>query len=200
MTEKMCIILDLDSSVISSLHPWEKTPNNLTGYNMDDEYIVYERPHLQEFLGYLFANFNVGVWTAASKDYALFIVSNILIGDHPERKLKFVMFDYHCDISSKNSKCCKDLHLVWKTFPEFTRNNTIIIDDYENVFASQMSNSYPIPAFEADSPNAYKDTELIKLQNKLTLVKSGEIPNEHLITEQTLAKAVKKIRDAQIDD
>ena len=40
-------------------------------HDMDGYYIVFERPGLQEFLDYLFANYIVSVWTAATKDYAI---------------------------------------------------------------------------------------------------------------------------------
>jgi TFIIF-interacting CTD phosphatase-like protein len=192
----MNIILDLDSTVISSLDPKTDQPKGLKGYDMDGEYMVYERPGLQKFLDYLFGNFNVAVWTAASKDYALFIVNNILIGNRPNRHLKFVLFDYHGDISEEMTGNPKDLGLVYKLFKGFTKDNTIIVDDYEAVYSPQMENSYPIPPFEANAPDATQDKELLKLQNKLTRVKSGEVPNQELLTEVTLNKAIQKIYDA----
>jgi TFIIF-interacting CTD phosphatase-like protein len=197
-SKKMNVILDLDSTVINSLRPWDEQPKGLTGYTMENdseaEYIVYERPHLQEFLDYLFANFRVAVWTAATKDYAIFIVENILLQNKPERKLEFLFFDYHTDISEKISKidCIKDLNLVWNTFPGFNNKNTVIIDDYEEVYMPQICHSYPIPPFYADEPNAASDTELLKLKSKLGLIEEGECPNSKLITENTLNKAIAK--------
>jgi TFIIF-interacting CTD phosphatase-like protein len=64
-------------------------------------YLVFSRPHLQEFLDYLFANFKVSVWSAASKPYVLFIVNNIIYRNHPERKLEWIFFDEQCDISKR---------------------------------------------------------------------------------------------------
>lgn len=188
----MNIILDLDSTVISSLDPSEKQPTGLKSYNMDGEFIVYERPGLQEFLDYLFAHFTVAVWTAASKSYALFIVEKILL-QKPGRKLAFVLYDYHGELSEKISDCPKDLTLVWNTFTGFNKRNTIIIDDYEAVFGPQMCNSYPIPRFDADKPNASKDRELEKLRKKLEKISEGPCPNQELITEVTLQKAIKKM-------
>lgn len=185
------IILDLDSTIISSLRPFEKQPKNLKGYNMDGEFIVYERPGLQDFLDFLFQNFEVAVWTAASKDYALFIIEEILL-QKPERKLSFVFHSYHGVISEKISTCPKDLNLVWKIFPSFTPQNTIIIDDFEDVFVPQMCNSYPIPPFEASSKNASNDRELEKLKRKMESIRQGDCPNEGLLTKTTLIKAIKK--------
>lgn len=64
-------------------------------------YIVFERPHLQEFLDFLFSNFKVSVWSAATKDYVLFVINNIIYRDHPERKLEWIFFDEHCSTSKK---------------------------------------------------------------------------------------------------
>lgn len=196
--KKMNIILDLDSTVISSLRPWETQPKNLKGHLMENEgepeYIVYERPHLQEFLDYVFENFRVAVWTAASKDYAIFIVEKILLQGKPSRKLEFLFFDYHVGISENISKieCSKDLNLVWNTFPKFNNKNTIIVDDYEDVYMPQLCHSYPMPPFEANAINADSDTELLKLKKKLDLIEEGECPNANLITQNTVNKALAK--------
>ena len=104
------ILLDLDQTLIAALSPDEldekkhsKKMQKFKYYNMDGEYTIFERPYLQEFLDYLFDkknNFNVSVWTAASKDYALFIIGNIILKkDKPERKLDFIFFSYHCSWS-----------------------------------------------------------------------------------------------------
>ena len=185
------IILDLDSTVINSLRPDEKQPKGFIGHVMKDEidgipeFIVYERPHLQKFLDFIFANFNVAVWTAASKDYAIFIVENILLQNKPERKLKFLLFDYHTDLFAKNNETLKDLNFVFKTFPEFTEKNTIIVDDNHEVFSNQMENSYPIPAFEVVRKEAINDKELLYLIEKLKTRS-----RQNLISENTLAKVI----------
>ena len=191
MAKRMNIILDLDSTVISSLRPSEKPTKGLVGYNMDNQFIVYERPGLQSFLKFLFKNFNVAVWTAASKDYALFIVNEILLNG-PNRKMEFVLFDFHGELSERFSDCPKDLNLVWNTFPSFTQKNTIIIDDYEEVYVPQMCNSYPIPPFNANKADANLDNELSKLQLKLKKVSEGDCPNNELMTVETLNKAIIK--------
>lgn len=64
-------------------------------------YIVFQRPHLQEFLDFLFSNFKVSVWSAASKDYVLFIINNIILKNKPTRQLEWIFFDEHCSISKK---------------------------------------------------------------------------------------------------
>ena len=78
--------LDLDQTIICSetlkdLKEYENYKDKMKKYkykNMDDCYIVFERPNLQSFLDFLFKNYNVSIWTAASKDYALFIIEDTI--------------------------------------------------------------------------------------------------------------------------
>ena len=67
MKHKLNIILDLDQTLISSeeIHLLKKSHKKkmdlFNNKNLDDQYIVFERPGLQSFLDYLFENFNVSV-------------------------------------------------------------------------------------------------------------------------------------------
>ena len=207
------IVLDLDSTVINSIQSNEEKPNvKLPFYLMIDDdnpdevyYIVYERPHLQKFLDYIFKFYNVGVWTAASKDYAIFIVENILLQNKPERKLEFLLFDYHVKISENmpNFKSTKDLNLIWKNFNTFTDKNTIIVDDYSDVFMPQLGNAYPIPPFIVRDENAESDTELLKLMRKLSAsasLKHHDTATASLITKETLIKAIDKVQMDKMDE
>jgi len=108
MRHKSNIVLDLDQTLISSeiIKEFDFTQNKekskkFNFHNMDEYYLVFERPGLQSFLDNLFENFNVSIWTAASKDYALFIIEKIILKNNPKRKLDWVFFSYHCRISKK---------------------------------------------------------------------------------------------------
>ena len=66
--DKPNIFLDLDNTIISAeaIEDFPFTRKDIlhkvmkfTFYNMDGYYLVFERPHLQKFLDYLFKNFNV---------------------------------------------------------------------------------------------------------------------------------------------
>ena len=100
----MNVLLDLDQTLIFSI-PTDKIEESdsdklktLKNHNMDNEYIVFERPYLQEFLDFLFKNFKVSIWTAANKEYALFIMDNIIIGKNKDRKIEYLFFKYHTKI------------------------------------------------------------------------------------------------------
>jgi hypothetical protein len=179
------VILDLDQSVISSelldksqadedekLYIIEDNLENARKFNfqnMEGLYVIFERPHLQPFLTFLFANFNVSVWTAASQDYANFIVKNILIGDHTDRKLDFFFCNYHGKKSTSMFSGSKDLTMLWDCYkiPNYTKDNTIIFDDYDEVWNTQKDNCIIAKEFSYFTNDSEEETFLVKLQELL---------------------------------
>ena len=172
---KLKLFLDLDSTLIFSedLPGYDKknylTKQTLFKYkDMDKEYRVFERPHLDKFLDYVFENFDVSVWTAASKDYALFIIKHMLL-KKPNRKLDYILFSYHCDYSDKHKKGTKDLEMLWDFYKikGYNKNNTRIIDDYHEVYETQPKNCFRIKPFVFSKKYSEYDNELIKMIEKL---------------------------------
>ena len=168
------VVLDLDQTLISAEATEEFNFNDeqlkdrakaLGIYNMDDIYIVFERPHLQEFLDKLFEKYNVSVWTAASKDYAIFIIKNMIMNKE-SRCLDYIFFSYHGEISKKHyKKDPKNLRLLWEGFNlvDYTCDNTIIIDDFDQVIDCQPKNSYKIKEFNITDQDSEKDSELLEV-------------------------------------
>ncbi len=175
---KPCLILDLDETVIHSVSESEKEDlsddelermENFKGHNMDDYFTVLERPGLQKFLDFAFENFNVAIWTAASKEYALFIAEEIIIAGKPERKLDFILFSYHCDISKREKKSIKKLDMIWDHYKiaGYTPENTIIMDDHPQVARSQKDKCIWMPPFELDDEDSEEDDVLYRIQKML---------------------------------
>ena len=178
------IILDLDQTIISAedMEEYKKNEKKNTQkskkfdyLNMEDFYVVFARPGLQPFLRYLFKNFNVSVWTAASKDYALFIIDKIIIGNNKNRKLDWVFFSYHCDISTRKKGNSKNLSLLFDEFnlPGYNKNNTYIIDDYDEVYKTQPNNCIIAVPFEFYGDDSENDQFLKKLRTELEKLKSS---------------------------
>lgn len=174
---KQNIILDLDETLLYSISSEEmeelsdkqiKSASDFKQHNMDDYYTVVERPGLQQFLDYLFKNYNVSIWTAASKDYALFVVDQIIL-QKKERKLDWIMFSYHCDISKKEKRGSKDLEMLWDVYQMkgYSRSNTIIIDDHPNVYELQKNNCVYITPFDINEKTFAKDKVLSKIQKTM---------------------------------
>lgn len=174
------IILDLDQTLISAEpieeFDFEKNQKKMFKFNfenLDGYYLMFPRPKLDEFLDYLFANFNVSVWTAASKDYALFVIEKFIL-TKPNRKLDFIFFSYHCNISKKENNGLKGLNMLWDSYElqNYSKDNTLIIDDNIDVKKIQPCNCYLIPAFNFTDDNSEKDDELSVLMTKLEKFKN----------------------------
>ena len=153
------IILDLDETLLTSLiHNSALAKKIRSGkkhdtINIENEYTTVLRPNLQRFLNYVFKNFKVSVWTAASLSYALFIVDNVILKDHPERKLDFILFNYHSEFSISKYKLHKDLRVVWDMNIGYNKENTILIDDFDGLgTGGQKNNVYQIEPFDIKTP------------------------------------------------
>lgn len=148
--------------------------------NMDNYYVIFARPGLQKFLDFLFRNFNVSVWTAASKDYAMFIIEKMLLMGKPERKLDYVFCSYHCKASDKIKNGTKDLSMLWDVYnlPGYSKYNTYILDDYDEVYETQPENCIIAKPFYFTEKNSENDNFLPKLTKKLKKMKKKMLYND----------------------
>lgn len=165
--EKKTVVLDLDQTLISAedavtfnFKKYKEKTKKFRSHNMDDYYIIFERPYLQEFLTFLFDNFNVCVWTAATKDYALFIIENIVLASKQNRKLDYILFNYHCNISENQTDNTKNLNMFYKHNKKYKKSNTLILDDYDEVYNTQPSNCIIAEEFRFKNSGSENDTFL----------------------------------------
>ena len=88
---------------------------------------------------------------------------------HPFRKVDYIFFSYHCDISSKLKKGTKDLSLLVDIFklPGYTQDNVFILDDYDEVYNTQPKNCIAVKPFEYFKEGSEQDDFLPKLTEKL---------------------------------
>jgi len=184
--------------------------NNIKVYDMKDDdesyYLVFERPGLQPFLDYLFSNFTVCVWTAATKDYAAFIIDKILLSK-PGRKLDHVFVQYHCRKSKKRygKRHPKELKMLIEHYkiPNMNSKNCVIIDDHPDVKSQQSHMCVTAPEwtiFDEDNielkKDAMKDEFLPKVSKGLSeylkefQLKGGIDNPSEIITPKTAAFAM----------
>lgn len=179
---KINIILDLDNTLISAIDCDEAEKMGLdvvsarqrafTWLNMEDEFKIFARPGLQDFLSWLFANFNVSVWTAASKIYASFIIQNFILAGRPERKLDYILFSHHCRESKRTRKYQKSLSMVSDVFPlGYDITNTYIIDDNKEVFEAQPKMCIRVRPFDVQKSSCEKDNELARVKRILETIR-----------------------------
>lgn len=170
------IILDLDETLISAidtedlknktkLDDYKKRKNLFRTHSMDTDYIIIERPGVQTFLDFLFKNYNVSVWTAASKDYALFVIDKVILKKNT-RKLDFILYGSHCDHSRERSGCIKQLNQLFH-FHNYYPTNTIIIDDNRNVIEKQNNLVIPIKPFQFFKKDSENDNKLESIREKI---------------------------------
>jgi TFIIF-interacting CTD phosphatase-like protein len=183
--QKLNIILDLDNTLLCAVpldevkaYPsiYDYLNRNLKWIDMGSFYRIYLRPHLDDFLDFLFDNYNVSVFTAAERDYAQFVVDKIIKPQYSHRRLDFVFYRYHNMISLQVYNSMKDLRMLWDIYHMyyFYPWNTIIIDDFDLVKKSNPNNCLQIKKFEVNRSTAVKekvelinDTSLINISKKL---------------------------------
>lgn len=177
--KKINVFLDLDNTVIYSITPdkFRKNSylNKLEHHRLDDDYIVFERPKLQKFLDWLFENFNVSVWSAASPDYVDFIVRNVI--EKNGRRVEYVLNSNNCEFSQDiyGDKHIKNLNLLWDVYDieNYGPYNTLIIDDLTIVNKINPSNSIKIKSFNTNRNESILDDELNNIKKNLTLIKKN---------------------------
>jgi len=151
------IVLDLDGTLIdTSSKGIYKIETNL------GTLMLTPRPHLQEFLNYCFDNFNVGIYTAATRPYALDVLK-IILNDSHFSKIKFLKCYDNCSrrVSNEikgefndgdNYIIYKPLKSIWnKNIGRkngWTKDNTLIIEDTPETCIKNYGNAIYVPSFK----------------------------------------------------
>ena len=205
------IVLDLDATLISaqSLDKYQrekkykkKADKFSKQYQMEDYYQVFGRPHLDVFLDFIFENFKVAVWTAASQMYALSIIQNF-VTTKPDRHLEFILFDYHNEHSIKNAKGTKDLKFLESFYRIDQYDDMIIIDDFEDVVNVNKGHSIKAPFFEFKKRNSHNDSWMLRVIPRLKRYKTTRVggrkkKNNDEVNPVSLEKPPVNIKDDKV--
>ena len=157
-----------------------------------ESFVTFERPGLQDFLDFAFANFRVFIWTAGSPEYAAILTENIILRKNKEsRELHGVFNSEHVVMAEDRFTNMKDLRLLWETFnaslPEksqCTKLDTIILDDNELVYRPYESNCIYMKQLDFQKPRkASVDTFLQTVQKQLTVIL--QFRNDSINKEET---------------
>lgn len=175
--KKLNLILDIDETLVSAnkIEDIITSPPSypkLKKFNytiMNDKYIIFERPHLREFLDFAFNNFNVSVWTAGTQSYGKFVIDNILLKNSNNRNLDFFLHSLDVDISGRKYGGIKNLNYVYNDVRKniYFAHNTLIVDDLILVKQTNMLNCLFIDKFSFLSKGSEDDGSLIHLMNFL---------------------------------
>lgn len=170
------LVLDLDETLIHSepLHRALSVPEFPEHYF--ENYIIYERPHLKEFMDWVSQRFTITIWTAASEAYAKFVVQEILL---PKMRTPPVALftAKQCRLSQNKTQILKNLDILFElaqSYPDELQNsplvaravdyhpkNTLLIDD--NVHVLQQNGS----VIHARPFDLREDKELLYILKKL---------------------------------
>jgi TFIIF-interacting CTD phosphatase-like protein len=138
------VVLDIDNTL---LHAIKKDLQltfkhvNLKSFEIDS-HVVFLRPKVEEFLEFLFANFRVGVFTAAGSLYAEQIIRKLF-----KKKPHFVFTTVDYDLCRIETSRFKDLNWVEQKIPFFRRDHTLIVDDAKVVKLSNDDHCFNIRPF-----------------------------------------------------
>lgn len=164
--DKALLVLDLDETLVFAT---DKSVGRKEDFKID-EYLVYNRPFLEEFLDFVFKNFEVVVWTSSSKLYADEICPHIF-NEYLE-ELKFVYSRKKCTyktfFETGKSFNVKPLKKVFKL--GYDKNRVLSIDDDFEKYADSYGNLIKIKAFNGEAD----DKELLKLKYFLDSIKDIE--------------------------
>jgi TFIIF-interacting CTD phosphatase-like protein len=151
------VILDIDNTLLHAISHspfaefcakhWSKKHQTIV---KSDFHVFFLRPYLKEFLQFLFDNFQVGIFTAGNEPYAYGVVIDVikpLLRSDQRNLLQFVFHKTHFDECQAQYGTTKDLKYVHSKIPHFVPEETIIIDDLDQVFESNIDNCIPCPAF-----------------------------------------------------
>jgi len=192
---KGLLLLDLDETLIHSeefprTQPSEKDFDFRIGFKGEDYwYMTKKRPFLDEFIKFSFENFDVGVWTASTDDYATIVLENIGID---KNLLKCFYTRENCgmrlDYETNSYYGVKNLQKLKKrawSKPYTTKvsqmrelDRILIVEDIAETAVNNRSNLILIKPFYFDN----NDTELLKLISYLQKIKDE--PNYRTIDKR----------------
>ena len=167
----MNIILDMDETLIA---------HKFNPYGIFAEPIP--RPHLKDFLEFLFANCkNVSIWTHGTKEWYNVVYNKILTNYIPKGKSFYFVITRETsignyeDIIEINKKLrninanissislLKPLCVIYKKYPEqYNETNTFIIDDNPITYLLNQENAI---AIKSDNNIDNLDTEFLRIMN-----------------------------------
>lgn len=146
---KKLLILDIDETLIylDNKYGFESTTDNEPDFIYADKYYAIKRPYLDQFLREVSKKYDIALWTAGSEQYANDIAKILKI------KIKFIFSKNEL----KNNQ--KDLNVVIKYHPEYSKKDIIVVDDKEESYLNNLENLILIEPFYGNQ----NDEELIRI-------------------------------------
>ena len=136
------IILDVDHTLCGYI------PFGFKENTVGNQLQPIPRPGLRKFLRFVFAHYErVSIWTAGTTEWYRKVKSTVLEPNMPSGAT------FHFEktrIDGEQLTTLKPLRKVYAVYPEYTAENTLIVDDNPNTFRENMQNAIHIPPFHYD--------------------------------------------------
>lgn len=162
---KPLLIFDLDETLIFASGEVLERDADFTF----DEYHIYKRPYLNEFLISLSRNFLLAIWSSAGDDYVAYVADQIKPVD---LTFEFVWGYSRCtpksDPETSLQYNLKNLKKVKRK--GFSLRRTLIVDNTPAKVSANYGNAIYVQDFEGNR----EDTELKKLKDYLLLIKDRD--------------------------
>jgi len=147
------IALDIDRTLVDSVltrRVKEEWKDKFQWF-IYDEYTVFLRPKVREFISFLFENkYTVGIFTAGSNNYATKIVNHLF----KDYKLHFVFSNEEYDEGFDMYGKLKSMEYLVYRYPEFKIEDCLLIDDSSRIKRSLGDRCYNIKKFVVCFDNA----------------------------------------------
>ncbi|MBC8000008.1 MAG: HAD family hydrolase [Leptolyngbya sp.] len=166
--QKPLLVLDLDETLVHAVEK-DKALADLSHDFSTQEYLVYTRPHLAEFLSRMWKLYDLAVWSAAGTQYVNRVVE-VVWKDLPQPL--FVFSGERCtrrfDHESMQPYYIKDLKKVRKR--GFDARRILIVDDLEHNSQRNFGNAVYVREFNGE----VDDNELLLLAAYLESIAGKE--------------------------
>lgn len=187
--QRPLLVLDLDETLVHA----EEKDKPLLGRSPDfttSDYVVYKRPHLDEFLSRMWKLYDLAVWSAAGTLYVNRVVECVF--DDKNRQPVFVFSGIRTtrrfDHDRHEAYFIKDLKKVRKR--GFDLRRVLIADDLELNAQRNYGNAIYVKEFNGEAD----DNELLLLAEYLETL--ADKPNFRTVEKRYWRSEVLKLRDA----
>lgn len=173
---KPLLILDLDGTLVHFISRIEKIEDHHeVAIEVPKEGVLCKRPYAVAFITEISKWYDIGIWTAATKDYANLAVKTlfpkpekvypVFVYSHDKCKSKQFSYDDDGLWGSRNgvSMTIKPLEKVWKRYPMYKKHKTIIVDDTKETFVENPFNAIHVTRWTGQPD----DSELMTLYSYL---------------------------------
>ena len=159
--KKYNIILDLDSTIIFCTCNINMDFDLLTSFKIDNYTVyIYSRPYLNEFLEFIKTYFNIYIYTNGNYEYSEIIVTHI------KHKYNVFISEVICRINTTEQQ---DKFIENYSDKSINNNNTIIIDDIQDIWKFSLNNVINIKPFDLN--HFYHNDDSINTEIDLFILK-----------------------------